>query len=105
MRIRSIWGLGGNLRCIISNGCGSVPTTSAPFTVLAPDDPICAGVTCDADVNSDGNADQGDIDYLINVIAGGDNPTLADPDFNHDGNADQGDVDSLINVVAGGECP
>ena len=60
---------------------------------------------CDPDVNQDGNADQGDIDYLINVIAGGDNPTNIDPDFNHDGNADQGDIDALVNVVAGGACP
>jgi hypothetical protein len=64
-----------------------------------------APVVCDPDVNQDGNSDQGDIDYLINVIAGGENPTGIDPDFNQDGNADQGDVDALINVVAGGECP
>ena len=60
---------------------------------------------CDPDVNQDGNADQGDIDYLINVIAGGPNPSGTDPDFNQDGNADQGDVDALVNVVAGGACP
>ena len=60
---------------------------------------------CDADVNQDGNADQGDVDYLINVVAGGENPTGIDPDFNRDGNVDQGDVDSLLNVVAGGACP
>lgn len=64
----------------------------------------CVG-TCNADVNQDGNADQGDVDYLINVVAGGANPTGIDPDFNHDGNADQADVDALINVVAGGACP
>ena len=64
-----------------------------------------APVTCDPDVNQDGNADQGDIDYLIDVVAGGANPTGIDPDFNHDGNADQGDIDALINVVAGGACP
>ena len=63
------------------------------------------GTTCDPDVNQDGNADQGDIDYLINVIAGGDNPTGIDPDFNRDGNADQGDIDALVNVIAGGACP
>ena len=70
-------------------------------------DIISAGIApaCDPDLNQDGNADQGDIDYLINVIAGGANPTAADPDFNHDGNADQGDVDALINVIAGGNCP
>ncbi|MFA6045349.1 MAG: hypothetical protein WC718_10225 [Phycisphaerales bacterium] len=61
--------------------------------------------TCDPDVNQDGNADQGDVDYLINVVAGGENSTMIDPDFNQDGNVDQGDIDSLLNVVAGGECP
>jgi len=60
---------------------------------------------CNPDVNQDGNSDQGDVDYLINVVAGGDNPTGVDPDFNHDGNPDQGDVDALINVIAGGDCP
>ena len=60
---------------------------------------------CNADVNQDGNSDQGDIDYLINVVAGGENPTGIDPDFNHDGNVDQGDIDALLNVVAGGACP
>ncbi|MFA6043916.1 MAG: hypothetical protein WC718_02930 [Phycisphaerales bacterium] len=61
--------------------------------------------TCDPDLNHDGNADQSDIDYLINVIAGGDNPTEIDPDFNRDGNADQNDIDALLDVVAGGACP
>ncbi|MFA6046516.1 MAG: hypothetical protein WC718_16145 [Phycisphaerales bacterium] len=65
----------------------------------------CLGSGCDPDVNQDGNADQGDVDYLINVVAGGANTTGIDPDFNADGNVDQGDVDSLINVVAGGVCP
>lgn len=60
---------------------------------------------CDPDVNADGVADQGDVDYLIDVIAGGPNPTNIDPDFNADGVADQGDIDGLINVVAGGMCP
>ncbi len=60
---------------------------------------------CDPDVNQDGNADQGDVDYIINVIAGGDNPTNIDPDFNQDGNSDQGDIDALVNVIAGGACP
>ncbi|MFA6045933.1 MAG: dockerin type I domain-containing protein [Phycisphaerales bacterium] len=60
---------------------------------------------CDPDVNHDGNVDQGDIDYLINIIAGADNPAGVHRDFNRDGNADQGDIDALINVVAGGPCP
>ncbi|MFA6045280.1 MAG: hypothetical protein WC718_09865 [Phycisphaerales bacterium] len=63
------------------------------------------GPNCDPDVNQDGNADQGDVDYLINVVAGGPNDTGIDPDFNQDGNVDQGDIDALINVVAGGGCP
>ncbi|MFA6045753.1 MAG: hypothetical protein WC718_12285, partial [Phycisphaerales bacterium] len=63
------------------------------------------GTQCDPDVNQDGNADQGDVDYLVNVVAGGPNDTGIDPDFNQDGNVDQGDIDALINVVAGGACP
>lgn len=60
---------------------------------------------CDPDANQDGNVDQGDVDYLVNVIAGGSNPAVFDPDFNRDGNVDQGDVSSLLDVVAGGACP
>jgi hypothetical protein len=60
---------------------------------------------CDPDFNQDGNADQDDIAYLINVVGGGPNPTGRDPDFNMDGNVDQDDVSALINVVAGGDCP
>jgi len=61
--------------------------------------------TCDADFNCDGNVDQGDVDCLINLVAG--NPACAclPGDFNNDGNIDQGDVDALITVVAGGPCP
>ncbi|MBI1191272.1 MAG: hypothetical protein GC200_11400 [Tepidisphaera sp.] len=68
-------------------------------------DVTVTGPTCDPDVNQDGVADQGDVDYLINVIAGGENPNNANADFNNDGVADQGDVDALINVIAGGACP
>jgi len=60
---------------------------------------------CNPDVNSDGNIDQGDVDSLITIIAGGPNPTGFDADFNIDGVADQGDVSALIDVVAGGFCP
>ncbi|MFA6043669.1 MAG: cytochrome c peroxidase [Phycisphaerales bacterium] len=60
---------------------------------------------CDPDVNKDGNADSDDVSYLINVVAGGDNPSEIDPDFNKDGNVDFNDVDSLVNTVAGGPCP
>lgn len=60
---------------------------------------------CDPDMNQDGASDQGDVDYLINVIAGGDNPNNVDADFNRDGNIDQADVDALIDVIAGAPCP
>ncbi|MFA6046652.1 MAG: hypothetical protein WC718_16830, partial [Phycisphaerales bacterium] len=63
------------------------------------------GTPCDPDLNQDGNADQGDVDYLINVVAGGANPNGIDPDFNGDGNADSSDIDALINAIAGGGCP
>jgi subtilisin-like proprotein convertase family protein len=65
----------------------------------------CPPAPCDPDANADGNVNQDDVDYLINVIGGGDNPSGYDPDFNGDGNANQDDVDALINVVAGGDCP
>lgn len=68
-----------------------------------PADP--SSVPCNPDVNGDGNVDQGDVDYLINVVAGGNNDTNIDPDFNHDGNVDQADVDALLDRVAGGPCP
>jgi hypothetical protein len=64
-----------------------------------------AGPECDPDVNQDGNIDQDDVAYLVNVIGGAPNPTGIDPDFNGDGNADQDDVAALIDVVAGGPCP
>lgn len=60
---------------------------------------------CDPDYDQSGVGDQSDVDYLINVVSGGDNPTGRDPDFNRDGNPDQGDVDALVNVIAGGVCP
>jgi hypothetical protein len=60
---------------------------------------------CDPDYNQDGNADQDDVAYLTNVIAGGGNPTGRDPDFNGDGNVDQDDYAALVNVIAGAPCP
>lgn len=53
-------------------------------------------------VNQDGNVDQGDVDYLINVVAGGDNPAGIDADFNRDGNVDRGEIDAIVDVIAGG---
>ena len=87
-----------------SGNVGSV--IEAAVDDLTITDRLCvAAPVCDPDLNQDGNADQGDIDYLVNAVAGGTNPTGIDPDFNHDGNVDQGDIDALVNVVAGGACP
>ena len=80
-------------------------TTLGAFIVDVLDIALPIAPPCQTDLNNDGNTDQGDVDYLINVIAGGANPENIDPDFNNDGNADQGDVDSFINVVAGAPCP
>jgi hypothetical protein len=60
---------------------------------------------CDADFNWDGNVDQEDAWYLINVIAGGTNETGRFADYNRDGNEDQDDVLALIHTIAGGGCP
>lgn len=65
---------------------------------------------CDPDLNWDGNADQDDVAYLIDVIANPPNgipwnPCGADPDYNRDGNYDLDDVRALIDVIASGECP
>ena len=83
------------------SGFNSAGTYQIAFTGTC----LVGAPICDPDLNQDGNADQGDVDYIINVIAGGDNPTNIDPDFNQDGNSDQGDIDALVNVIAGGECP
>jgi len=63
---------------------------------------IEVAVAPDTDLNQDGNVDQGDVSYLVDVVAGGENTTGIDPDLNQDGNVDQGDIDTLVNLVAGG---
>jgi murein tripeptide amidase MpaA len=60
------------------------------------------GCAPDLDLNQDGNADQDDVTYLINVVAGGANPTGIDPDFNQDGSVDQDDVADFIRALSGG---
>lgn len=67
-----------------------------------------APAPCDADVNCDGSADQGDIACIILAVSGDascycQNDSIAD--FNLDGSADQGDIATLIQVVAGAPCP
>ncbi|MBI1191288.1 MAG: hypothetical protein GC200_11480 [Tepidisphaera sp.] len=59
---------------------------------------------CFPDLNCDGAVDQGDVDYLINAVSGGDNPAGANLDLNSDDVVDQADVDELVNVIAGAPC-
>jgi hypothetical protein len=86
-------------RCVLGNACQTA--TGNPVMVVADDCPP----PCDPDYNQDGAADQDDVAYLVNVLAGGPNPTGRDPDFNGDGNVDQDDYMALVNVIAGGACP
>ncbi|MCC6951825.1 MAG: hypothetical protein IT433_10315 [Phycisphaerales bacterium] len=88
----------GSYDCIITATCVTSTSNAATLTVINP-------CTCDPDLNQDGNVDQDDVTYLINVVGGATNPTGIDPDFNRDGNVDQDDVSALISVVAGGACP
>jgi len=71
--------------------------------------PLFCGSTgcppCDPDLNADGNLDQDDVVYLIDIIAGGSAAAGLNPDFNKDGNLDQDDVTALVGVLAGGACP
>ena len=80
-----------------TSGCCGIEVDHLQFGQLIPG--------CDPDLNQDGNVDQDDVTYLVDVVGGGDNPTGIDPDFNQDGNVDQDDVLALINAVGGGGCP
>jgi hypothetical protein len=92
----------GAYTCVATDACAQ--TTASAAADLVVEGPTC-NPPCDPDYNQDGNADQDDVAYLVNVIAGGENPTGRDPDFNLDGNVDQEDYIALVNVVAGGPCP
>ncbi len=85
----------GQYDCLVGNSCRVISSRLATVTVF----------DCCPDLTADGNVDQDDVNYLANVIAGGENPLGVDPDFNRDGNADQDDVLALINAVSGGGCP
>ncbi|MDX2131564.1 MAG: hypothetical protein SFY69_05905 [Planctomycetota bacterium] len=82
--------------CRAENVCG-FDSVSSEYIELQP--------CCDPDYNQDGNVDQDDVEYLVNVVAGGANPSGRDPDFNRDGNVDQDDIITLVDVIAGGPCP
>jgi len=79
---------------VLHNGFGDATSNAANLDV-----------SCCPDINEDGNADQDDVAYLVNVVGGGSDPIGIDPDFNQDGNADQDDIALLVSVVAGFPCP
>lgn len=85
----------GEYDCLVGNSCRVVSSRVATVAVF----------DCCPDLTADGNVDQDDVNYLANVIAGGENPLGVDPDFNRDGNTDQDDVLALITAVSGGGCP
>ncbi|MFA6045936.1 MAG: hypothetical protein WC718_13220 [Phycisphaerales bacterium] len=95
----------GDYACEVTDACGPATSNAATLSIRRPYARECGGPGCEPDLNADGNVDEGDIAYLINIVAGGENPAAADPDFNQDGNADEGDIDALIGVVAGEPCP
>lgn len=101
---------------VISNVQGDSPYVFGEWndtTLIRPGDYFSAAITayanvervCDVDLNRDGVVDQGDVDYIVNAIASGDNPTEVNLDLDYGGTFDQGDVDIMINVAAGGLCP
>jgi len=89
----------------IRNVCATIISDSALVFITGHNIAPVHIPLCEPDVNQDGNVDQGDVDVLISIIAGGPNTTGYNPDFNLDGNVDQGDVDALVNVIAGAQCP
>ncbi|MCE7974337.1 MAG: hypothetical protein DYG92_08460 [Leptolyngbya sp. PLA1] len=91
--------INGSFQTVLADGLGDVRVQYLPDRVRI------SFHTCAPDFNQDGNTDQDDLAYLIDVLAGGDNPSGRDPDFNADGNADQDDTLALLDVLAGGACP
>ncbi|MFZ2874310.1 MAG: dockerin type I domain-containing protein [Phycisphaerales bacterium] len=59
---------------------------------------------CDGDFDWDGNVDQEDVRYLVNILGGAHNETGRWADYNRDGNEDQDDALALIHTIAGGGC-
>jgi uncharacterized membrane protein len=73
---------------------------------------IVRGLRCDCpipqcvlDYTLDGNADQEDVRFVLDLITGGPSPYNIDLDLNRDGNIDQDDLRFFVNLIAGGECP
>ena len=100
--VRSIRGLGGNFRCIVTNACGSVTSNAATLTIE---------VCCDSiDFNNDTSFfDPTDIEAFLSVFSEGpcvpEIATCNDIDFNNDGGLfDPCDVGSFLRVYSEGPC-
>lgn len=86
-------GTSGVFDCVAATPCGSDRSNPARFDYC-----------CDPDLTLDGNADQDDVAYLINLVGGSDNTSNVDPDLNRDGTLDQDDVVLLVDMLARGPC-
>jgi hypothetical protein len=82
------------IRCIVSNSCGSTTSNEATLTINS------------ADFNGDGDTGtDADIDAFFACLGGNCCPSCGTADFNGDGDTgtDQ-DIDAFFRVLAGGTC-
>lgn len=79
--------------CIVSNSCGSTPSTAASLGV-------CACLDCPADFNQDGGIDGTDIEAFFAEWEAG----SCDGDTNFDGGIDGADVDAFFFAWSNGGC-
>jgi uncharacterized protein (TIGR03118 family) len=88
-----------NLRCILTNACGSVTTQPAMLTVEGTS-------RCDYDYNQDGNVDLTDAQLIARVVAGLVTPDdrWLNGDVNADGDTDLADAQLLAHSVVDGVC-
>jgi len=97
----------GDYDCVVTNGCGSVPSDAATLSVSPA---VCVG-----DANCDGTINWRDIDYLVaaqndNVSAwtalfpGGPSCTIANVDVNGDEHVNWRDIDPFI-ALMNTSCP
>ena len=81
--------------------------TASDGTSIAQDDPqtfkliVEAGGGVKGDVDGNGTVGIGDIEAVLNIMAGGDSNPAADVDGN--GSVGVGDIEAILNIMAGGE--
>jgi len=88
----------GSYDVLVSNGCGSVPSTSATLTVTSP----CGSPDFDGD--GDAGTDL-DIEAFFACLGGDCCATCGSPDFDGDGDAGTDlDIEAFVRVLGGGAC-